>query len=175
MSKWHWEYGLLQVAVRCRPLTVKEKLKSRDILRVLDDKVRLSVSLQKGTLGFWKLQQWLCRSWSCCSCWHKIQSILSCWAHMGTYTSLVTGGSGAGSRPTKGISRSRAEPKQREEVCLRCCLWCGGTERGNLPTIWALLLSEPFTLRECGPYFIQSGQSIKLRRNVVKIPIIVQN
>ena len=38
-------HGLLQVAVRCRPLTVKEKLKSRDILRVLDDKVRLSVSL----------------------------------------------------------------------------------------------------------------------------------
>lgn len=29
----------LQVAVRCRPLTVKEKLKSRDILRVIDDKV----------------------------------------------------------------------------------------------------------------------------------------
>lgn len=49
--------GKLQVAVRCRPLTVKEKLKSRDILRVLDDKVRLSVSLQKGTLGFRKLQQ----------------------------------------------------------------------------------------------------------------------
>lgn len=52
MSKWQWEHGLLQVAVRCRPLTVKEKLKSRDILRVLDDKVRLSVSLQKGALGF---------------------------------------------------------------------------------------------------------------------------
>lgn len=29
----------LQVAVRCRPLTAKEKLKSRDILRVIDDKV----------------------------------------------------------------------------------------------------------------------------------------
>jgi kinesin family protein 18/19 len=30
---------MLQVAVRCRPLTAKEKLKSRDILRVVDDKV----------------------------------------------------------------------------------------------------------------------------------------
>jgi hypothetical protein len=29
-----------QVAVRCRPLNAKEKLKGRDILRVVDDKVR---------------------------------------------------------------------------------------------------------------------------------------
>ncbi|CAK9863173.1 unnamed protein product [Sphagnum jensenii] len=33
------EATTLQVAVRCRPLTAKEKLKSRDILRVVDDKV----------------------------------------------------------------------------------------------------------------------------------------
>ncbi|KAH9543636.1 hypothetical protein CY35_13G076000 [Sphagnum magellanicum] len=32
-----WEVAM--VAVRCRPLTAKEKLKSRDILRVVDDKV----------------------------------------------------------------------------------------------------------------------------------------
>jgi hypothetical protein len=31
---------VLQVAVRCRPLNAKEKLKGRDILRVVDDKVR---------------------------------------------------------------------------------------------------------------------------------------
>jgi kinesin family protein 18/19 len=33
------EATTLQVAVRCRPLTAKEKLRSRDILRVVDDKV----------------------------------------------------------------------------------------------------------------------------------------
>ena len=52
MSKWHWEYGLLQVAVRCRPLTVKEKLKSRDILRVLDDKVRLLFLFRRARWDF---------------------------------------------------------------------------------------------------------------------------
>ncbi len=31
--------SMLQVAVRCRPLTAKEKLKSRDILRVVEGKV----------------------------------------------------------------------------------------------------------------------------------------
>ncbi len=33
---------VFQVAVRCRPLSAKEKLKTRDILRVVDGKVSLT-------------------------------------------------------------------------------------------------------------------------------------